>query len=488
MRKLLLAIALFISLPAAAQNIGSPGNVIGPASSTDGHCALFNGTSGKKLKDGGACPGGSLLTVTDGTNTVTSTTTITTGAGLVVGGSAGSATITPTTPDVTKSADYTVAAGDMGGVINLSGAHTLTIPAISSTVFANGMSSCVSDTGTGNWTVSTTPTLNGFSGTTLYPGSAGCFVSNGTTLDFQPGTQAPTTTRLGGVLALASVSHNFITSISTAGAPAAAQPAVSDISGFGTGVATALGVNVGSAGAPVVNGGALGTPSSGTLTSATGLPVSTGISGLGTNVATALAAGVSGTGNICLASGSACASGGSGSNFAPTAYISGLYYSGLHSIEGGSTVVANRLYAFPFVAGATDTLTKLAVNVTTLAIGGNCELGVYNDAAGIPSTKLVDGGPVTVASLNKRELTGLSISLTAGSHYYAVVGCDNGTVVLTGPLNTDYNISLFNGTDTPGATAEQIYGAWTYAANSLPSTFPTVVHNTGPTPLVWFGK
>ena len=42
----------------------------------------------------------------------------------------------------------------------------------------------------------------------------------------------------------------------------------------GTGVATALAVNVGSAGAVVVNGGALGTPSSGTLTNATGLPPS----------------------------------------------------------------------------------------------------------------------------------------------------------------------------------------------------------------------
>jgi hypothetical protein len=53
----------------------------------------------------------------------------------------------------------------------------------------------------------------------------------------------------------------------------------SGISGLGTGVATALGVNVGSAGAPVLFNGAGGTPSSLTLTNATGLPPTTGISG-----------------------------------------------------------------------------------------------------------------------------------------------------------------------------------------------------------------
>ena len=68
------------------------------------------------------------------------------------------------------------------------------------------------------------------------------------------------------------------------------------ITSFGTGVATALGVNTGSAGAFVVNGGALGTPSSGTLTNATGLPIATGVSGLGTNVATALAVNVGSSG------------------------------------------------------------------------------------------------------------------------------------------------------------------------------------------------
>jgi hypothetical protein len=46
------------------------------------------------------------------------------------------------------------------------------------------------------------------------------------------------------------------------------------------------------------SGGPLGTPSSGTLTNATGLPVSTGISGLGTGVATALGNALNGSGGV----------------------------------------------------------------------------------------------------------------------------------------------------------------------------------------------
>ena len=64
-------------------------------------------------------------------------------------------------------------------------------------------------------------------------------------------------------------------------------PAVGSISGLGTGVATALGVAVGSVGAFVTNGGALGTPSSGTLTNATGLP----IAGLVASTVTAIGVG-----------------------------------------------------------------------------------------------------------------------------------------------------------------------------------------------------
>lgn len=60
------------------------------------------------------------------------------------------------------------------------------------------------------------------------------------------------------------------------------------LSGLGTGIAAALAVNVGSAGAPVLLGGALGTPTSGVLTNATGLPLGS-VLGFGTGVATFLA-------------------------------------------------------------------------------------------------------------------------------------------------------------------------------------------------------
>lgn len=75
-------------------------------------------------------------------------------------------------------------------------------------------------------------------------------------------------------------------------------PVSTGVNGLGTGIATALAVNVGTAGAPVVNGGALGTPSSGTGTNLTGVPISTGVSGLGTSVAATLANNLNATGGL----------------------------------------------------------------------------------------------------------------------------------------------------------------------------------------------
>jgi hypothetical protein len=121
-------------------------------------------------------------------------------------------------------------------------------------------------------------------------------------------------------------------------------PVGTGISGFGTGVATALAVNVGTAGAFVVNGGALGTPSSGTLTNATGLPVGTGISGFGTGVATALAVNV-GTAGAFVVNGGALGTPSSGTvtNLTGTASINinGTVGAGTPTTGAFTTVTAS---------------------------------------------------------------------------------------------------------------------------------------------------
>ncbi len=75
----------------------------------------------------------------------------------------------------------------------------------------------------------------------------------------------------------------------------------------GTGILTALGTNTGSAGAPVLFNGAGGTPSSITLTSGTGLPLSTGVTGtlgsanLNISSTSAGATNTNGTSNVIVA-------------------------------------------------------------------------------------------------------------------------------------------------------------------------------------------
>jgi len=135
----------------------------------------------------------------------------------------------------------------------------------------------------------------------------------------------------------------------TAASNATVTPAVGSITGLGTGVATALAVNVGSAGAFVTFNGALGTPSSGTLTNATGLPISTGVSGLGTGVATALGIAVGSAGAPVVFNGAlGTPSSGTVTNLTGTASIN------INGTVGATTPTTG---AFTTVAATTVTAT-----------------------------------------------------------------------------------------------------------------------------------
>jgi hypothetical protein len=122
----------------------------------------------------------------------------------------------------------------------------------------------------------------------LYSGTTGKLIQAATTTGMVKATS--------GVIAAAVAGTDYVAPGGALGTPSSGTltnttglPIATGVAGLGTGIATALGQSVGTAGAPVLFNGALGTPSSGTLTNATGLPISTGVSGLGTGVATALA-------------------------------------------------------------------------------------------------------------------------------------------------------------------------------------------------------
>lgn len=75
--------------------------------------------------------------------------------------------------------------------------------------------------------------------------------SAGTGLAFSTGTlnlQAASAGAIGGVNSITSAAHNWVAYIDTAGLPHQSQPAIGDVSGWGTGVATALGNSLNASG------------------------------------------------------------------------------------------------------------------------------------------------------------------------------------------------------------------------------------------------
>lgn len=217
----------------------------------------------------------------------------------------------------------------------------------------------------------------------------------------------------------------------TAAVDVTVTPAVGSITGLGTGVATALAVNVGTAGAPVVNGGALGTPSSGVATNLTGtaagLTAGTasavavgGITGLGTGVATALAINVGSAGAPVVLNGA----GGTPSS---------LTLTNATGLPPAGQTTAGRTFAIGFGAdGGGSALSTGALKTAHTAPVGYSIVG-YNisldtGTATVKFWKIADGTAIPTIT-NVINTSGVAIS--SGTHVRSSTVSDFTTTTIT---------------------------------------------------------
>jgi len=188
--------------------------------------------------------------------------------------------------------------------------------------------------------------------------------------------------------------------------------------------------------------------------------------------------------NISIA---ATAYAGGGSGISTTGVRTNGYYCGFGGqtpVNNGQVMVANTLYTNFFVNPASDTFTRIGVNVSSFA-AGNVRLGIYNVANGIPTTLVLDAGTASTGSNGEKEIT-ISQALAVGTYALCAVFDATPSVFR---LNTSTAVfQPIYGQDTGFLTLSNFATSFTYG--TLPSTHPTPTAVVGGNiiPAIWLRK
>ena len=216
-----------------------------------------------------------------------------------------------------------------------------------------------------------------------------------------------------------SITHSKISAIPDGADTTVVRPSdwndTHTLTGFGTGVAAALAVNVGTAGSPVVNGDALGTPSSGVATNLTGTAT-----GLTSGITNALK---SATTTVDV---SASVAPSVGYVLTATSDTTATW----QASAGGS--------AFSALTSATNTTAAMVVGTGASLTASGSGTIVATTVSGAAQTAITSLGTLTALDVDNININGNTISATTGAINITPVA--GSAIVLDGTISVDAGV------------------------------------------------